>query len=619
MIVYGDVPREAEPQALLRTLEVALRHVAVLPPGIRRHGALAAAFIQAGELAQGLADAGFAARGDLDAPSALDDAAMALVMQLAATLRCSWRSGFRDMPPLPEVKLPDALPERVRPKRAEGFSFYALYPEAFLAAAEASGLGPETRVIGLRSIGLPLAALVATALGTSPPVTLRPVGHPFRRQLALSPAMAARLRGRGACAVVDEGPGLSGSSMGAVADWLEQHGTPPGQVHFFPSHGGVPGREASPRHRARWEKAPRHLRDFDALVLHAPRPAHRLEQWVEDLTGPAEVPPREISGGAWRGLWGEQEGAWPPANPQGERRKFLLHAGGGDWLLKFNGLGEEGARKATMGQALSEAGLVPAIAGERHGFLVQRWRGEATRLDQAPLPASALLPAVARYLGFRARHFAAGAEGATLATLWDMACHNTAEALGEEAARALRRTQPDLARAERGLRRIRGDNRLAAWEWLALPDGRLLKADALDHHAAHDLIGCQDLAWDLVGAAVELGLDPEWLSGAAAAVSGRETDPALLRAYAAPYFAFHLGAATMAAAANGGMPGDAARLREEAGRYAGALHHLISAGGLLARGGIPGGSMAHLWQATAPALPRAAHGALASPGPDAVG
>jgi hypothetical protein len=36
-----------------------------------------------------------------------------------------------------------------------------------------------------------------------------------------------------------------------------------------------------------------------------------------------------------------------------------------------------------------------------------------------------------------------------------------------------------------------------------------LKADALDHSTGHDLIGCQDVAWDIAGAAVEFDLTPE--------------------------------------------------------------------------------------------------------------
>ncbi|MXP65807.1 hypothetical protein E0493_20875 [Roseomonas sp. M0104] len=578
MIVYGDAVRHEEPHALLGALQEGLRQLSGLPPGLARHTALVARFIEAGELAQGLADAAFRARGE-DAASAQGDAGTALLTRLAAALRASWSSGFQDLPPLPEAFLPGPLPEVIAPKRMEGFSFYALYPEGYLQAAEKAGLGEATVVIGLRSIGLPLAALVAAALGAAPPVSLRPVGHPFERRLALSGEIkAALLRGQGPRAIVDEGPGLSGSSMGAVADLLEGGGIAPSRLHFFPSHGGAPGPQASARHRARWSAAARHLCDFERLVLHASRPAHRLEHWAADLTGPPEAPLRELSGGAWRALRYAAEGAWPPANPQQERRKFLLQAGGRPWLLKFTGLGPEGEGKARMGRMLSEAGLVPSLAGYRHGFLVAGWEAAARGLDQAPRPPAALLAPVARYLAFRRRHFAKGSGGASLAALWDMACHNTAEALGEPAARALRRLQPDLPRLEARLRPIAGDNRLHPWEWLALPDGRLLKADALDHHAAHDLIGCQDLAWDLVGAEVELGLAPTALAAAVARESGHATDPALPDAYRPCYLAFQLGAAGMAAAACQGMPEEAARLRAATRRYTVLLRRLIEAG-----------------------------------------
>jgi len=578
MIVYGDSARPADPRDRLRRLAEGLRAVAARPPGIRRHGALVARFIEAGELVQGLADAEFAARGE-DAPSAAQQEGMALLLRLALAVRDSWSSGFRHLPPLPDSTLTAPLPKAILPKRAEGFSFYALYPEFYLCAAAEAALGADTLVIGLRSIGLPLAALVAAALGAAPPVTLRPVGHPFQRRLALSAPLEARLRqGRGAYAIVDEGPGLSGSSMGAVADFLEDGGVPPARLHFFPSHGGAPGPQASERHRARWLRAPRHLCDFDRLVLGATVPAHRLEHWVADLAGPAEGAPRDISGGGWRSLRYGATDCWPPANPQQERRKFLLRAGGRDWLLSFSGLGPEGERKAGMARALSEAGLVPPMAGWRHGFQVSAWQGEACGLDQAPRPAAALLGPVARYLTFRQRHFDGEAAGADLAALWDMACHNTAEALGEPTARALRRRQPDLARLEGRLRRIAGDNRLQAWEWLALPDGRLLKADALDHHAAHDLVGCQDLAWDLVGAEMELGLDAEALLAVVAAEGGAAPDPALLECYRPCYLAFQLGAASMAAAACQGLPEEARRLTAEAGRYTAALRRLLATG-----------------------------------------
>ncbi len=71
------------------------------------------------------------------------------------------------------------------------------------------------------------------------------------------------------------------------------------------------------------------------------------------------------------------------------------------------------------------------------------------------------------------------------------------------------RVPPDsrLRDLERALVPVRIDGRLHAWEWLRRDDGSFLKCDAIDHHASHDLIGCQDIAWDIAGAAVEFDLD----------------------------------------------------------------------------------------------------------------
>jgi hypothetical protein len=227
-----------------------------------------------------------------------------------------------------------------------------------------------------------------------------------------------------------------------------------------------------------------------------------------------------------------------------------------------------------MAAALSEAGLSPPVAGRRHGFLVQEFLPEARGLDQRARDPAALLAPLVRYLGFRARHFPAGL-GASLALLWEMACRNTAEALGEASAHALRRQEPDLPCLEATVRRIATDNRLHPWEWLVLPDGRLLKSDAVDHHAGHDLLGCQDLAWDIAGAAVELGLDAETLRTALEQDIGRPISPDLLRLYGICYLAFQMGAGSMAAASCSAWPAEAARLGAAAARYAARLRRLI--------------------------------------------
>ena len=374
MLVYGDVSHtESSNEKRARILD-AVREAVAMTPGVERHGALVAAFIEAGELAQGVADAMFAEHG-CDARA--QDPAMALLMEAAGIVRLSWESGFRNIVPLAaerSIQLEAALlPESIRVKRPEGYAFYALYPEAYL---EAAALGPRReniRVIGIRSIGTGLAAMVAAALGAPAPATVRPAGHPFRRELALAPELAADLLAQPEArfAVVDEGPGLSGSSFGAVADFLEDHGVAPERIHFFPSHAGDLGPQASPRHRARWAKAPRHIVDFDALVLRARDPAHRLESWVAELVGEPKGPLDDISGGAWRRRLFAHEAEWPPAHVQQERRKFILRTEAGSWLLKFVGLGREGARKLDRARALHSAGFTPEVAGYRHGFLIE--------------------------------------------------------------------------------------------------------------------------------------------------------------------------------------------------------------------------------------------------------
>lgn len=577
MLVYGDACRTEPPRLTAARLGAQVAALDAMPPGIGRHEALVAAFILAGELAQGLADHAFAAAG-ADAPHLLPDAAMALLQGLAAAVLASWRSGFAVLPKLPGCALPEPLPALVDLRQAEGFAFYALYPEGYAQAAAASGLGADTQVIGLRSIGAPLAVMVAAALGAPAPVTLRPVGHPWQRRLAMTGALADRLRQGRRFAVVDEGPGLSGSSMGAVADFLEDAGVAPGRVHFFPSHGGDPGAQASARHRGRWATAQRHVTGFDTLMRPAGgshRPAggsHRLVSWVADLTGLADGELQDISGGAWR--HGLPEARWPPAATGQERRKFLLPAGGKRWLLKFAGLGEAGRRRAAMAAALSDAGFVPGFAGHRHGFSVERWVDGAAGTDRRPVPDAAR---IARYLAFRARRFPLD-RGADTAALWAMARHNTGEHLGVAAAGALERCRFDLDDLQRRTRRIAVDGRMHAWEWLCPPSGELLKADAVDHHDSHDLVGGQDLAWDVAGAEIELGLDGRELGRTILDAGGPAIFPGLLAFCRPCYLAFQLGSYVMAAASCADQAPEAKRLAAQAERYANGLRRFI--GGL---------------------------------------
>ena len=99
-------------------------------------------------------------------------------------------------------------------------------------------------------------------------------------------------------------------------------------------------------------------------------------------------------------------------------------------------------------------------------------------------------------------------------------------------------------------RRSRTDNRLDRDKWLRLRNGRLLKTDALDHHRSHDLIGCQNAAWDVAGAVVEFDLSP-----AEAAQLIEASGPALVRDlidfFLIAYASFRVGQTTLASANEG--------------------------------------------------------------------
>jgi len=579
VLVFGDAAHSQAADAKLAAIADRLGETGT--SDIRAHAALVAAFIEASELAQGVADAEFEAAGrDVDSPAR--GATMDLLMELGRLLHRSWHRRFkvgqvretrRILARLREM----SVPSPIRCKQPEGYAFYAVYPECYLQAGAALRRGGSTRVIGIRSIGVGLGALVAVAARAPPPVTVRPVGHPFRRHLALGADLAAQLLvGKPAqFVVVDEGPGLSGSSFGAVADFLEQNGVDRQRIHFVPSHAGEPGPQASAMHRQRWRAARRHVVDFDALALRNDTPGRALTDWVVDVTGPPAAPLEDLSGGQWRCLRFSRAADWPPAHGFQEHRKFLLRNSSGSWLLKFAGLGRYGEAKLARGRALSQAGFTPEVVALRHGFLVERWLEVARPLDPRAVGRDVLLQHLASYLGFRAVHFPVAADrGAAMHVLLSMLERNATVAFGCKAAQPVTRLARHGQLLDRRIRRVATDNRMHAWEWLLLPDGRLVKTDALDHSAAHDLIGCQDIAWDVVGAAVELQLsrpERDELCGRVARISGQSLDAELLDVLTACYLAFELGYYTLAAQALPAGADELARLQTQAARYKASL------------------------------------------------
>ncbi|MGE5756940.1 MAG: hypothetical protein ACM35G_14705, partial [Planctomycetaceae bacterium] len=310
MIVFGDHRRVETTGRALDALASGCDEYAAASNRRGRAEAAMRLLIASGELAQGLLDGAFEARG-CDDWGEVEEACAALTVEAAQA-------------PLPLARLRAAigrlarlaLPASVTIRVPEGFAFYALDPALYAGAARdfraASSIPPV--VVGVRSIGATLAAVVAVGAGARDlPVTVRPVGHPFRRVVRIGPTLGARLLAYPAeahFAIVDEGPGLSGSSLGSVADWLEGHGIGPDRIHFFPGHAGDLGPEASPRHRANWRRAARHVVDFEAFRRGDFPGASRFE----DDPAADRCRVEEIAGGKWRIERYPSREDWPPAH-----------------------------------------------------------------------------------------------------------------------------------------------------------------------------------------------------------------------------------------------------------------------------------------------------------------
>ncbi len=583
-MVYGKAAAPADVGALVAGIDERIAEALAAPAGILRHGAWAAALVAAGELAQGLADAG---------AEAGEEAALALATALAGIVGQSWERGFAEDGPAARAAVADrtaalrmlapGLPGAVEIRRTEGFSHYAVYPESFWQAARSLAAPRPTRVLGLRSIGTTLACCVAAALGAPPPVTVRPEGHPFGRVISPGPRAAAAMReGAGAgWAIVDEGPGLSGSSFGSAADALRRAGVPQERIVLFPSHGGAPGPMASAEHRRLWATARVACAPDETPFSGSAVPGRGLGDWFADLTGPLLAPPDDVAAGAWRALHWQDEAAWPAVDRQNERRKVLLTARNGRFLLRYTGLGAFGRAKFMRAQRLAAAGFGIAPLGWRHGFLIEPWRGDLRplapgRARGAALPGR-LAGSLAKYLAFRADSFPAQPyEGGSLHDLLAMTRANAAEALGAAAGDDVGRWAAWLDGLAATARPIAVDGRLAPHEWLHDGAGTLLKTDALDHCCAHDLVGCQDVAWDVAGAAIEWDLDAPETAALGAEVArrgGRVVNPDLVSFFRAAYAALSVGALTLALDREAGAEAD--RLSTALARRVAALERAI--------------------------------------------
>jgi len=414
--------------------------------------------------------------------------------------------------PVPEPLLD--LPAEVETGVPEGYAYYGLFPESYVDAANrfCDEFTPvKCVVIGIRSIGTSLSAAVAGALlergVTVDSFTVRPHGHPFNRVTRLNRTIDPQAWHL----VVDEGPGLSGSSFASVAEALAAAGVPDDRIVFLPSWMPDPQRLLSRSAQERFRRHSIYVGHYDP----------GLGSWID------------VSAGKWREFLRKPDIA---AHPQHERLKFL--SPDRTVLAKFAGLGTRGQRAFDRAQILNRAGFSTAPLKIQSGFLHLHFQtGEGSPSTER----------LAAYLNFVRSAFPSK-EPVPWTSLMEMISVNLSECMKLNAA-PLEKLRPLIEDAHT----CELDGRMLPHEWTGA-----MKTDAVDHFDDHFFPGPQDIAWDIAATRIEFSLDRGFLDLFPAEIRRR------VPFYETAYGAFRLAYCRMAQQS---APGEAGRFCALAERY----------------------------------------------------
>jgi len=401
-------------------------------------------------------------------------------------------------------------------KVPEGFAFYTLFPEQYCASTfkwatdRWAAFPKRALVVGIRSIGTALSALSAAVLKSLgwqvERLTLRPVGHPFDRRVE---APLLKLPDLNRALIVDEGPGLSGSSMAAVANWLRASRV--SEIAFLTGHPGPPGNAASADVRRCWQQMPRYFTALSELRWHG----KTLEETIFERFLPREKKEtHDLSAGHWRPWTFKNKKDWPAVCSVFERTKFLCRNErshpvlarfeGLDCLIGENQTPAKAALKKMHQMAVENLTAIPV--GAASGFIHIPWI-EGVHLR----PADARNVDVLKHLG---QHLHAAAEPPLAPTEAAAASARLAEMLYWNTQTLLRPGMAELTRAwakaarDTEPTRSYGDGRVAPYEWVRTADNRLLKSNCAGHQRDHTIIGKQSLLWDIAGIVVDWNLEP---------------------------------------------------------------------------------------------------------------
>jgi hypothetical protein len=525
MLVFRDGRRSLAAATLLRQLEAALS--AVSSQTAHSSDSLLTALLHAGELESALADAGREAAQ----PAAV------LTELLADCLVEKTPPSGNALGKAIQALSSSALPESLTISVAEGFAYYALHPVDYVRALTRIHEAPHAAmVVGIRSIGTTLSAVVRSHFSSRKiscvRFTVRPAGHPFDRRVELAvrerQAVAEAITEDAAFYVVDEGPGLSGSSFLATAEALLREGVPCSNIFLLCSN----------------------QPDFSSLLA-----ANASQRWQRFRTvqvkAGSHLPVGAsifFGGGRWREYCFESTKQWPASWLQMERVKYL--SSDGHELFRFDGLGTYGSAVRERYLKVADARYGPLCESAADGFTRFPMIGGAVARHVTP----SLVRRAAEYCAFRAGEMQAGVE--SNAALEEMARINLKRELGCELGNNFRL---EIARP------VISDGKMMLHEWLEPEAGApALKLDSAAHGDDHFFPGPTDIAWDLAGAIVEWQMDESAVDEFVNRYERVAGDRVRTRlpAYRIAYAAFRMGYSKMAAAAMCGQEEESRSLLE---------------------------------------------------------
>src|SRR3954447_7313973 len=507
MLVFRDDAKQIPGQVLAHEFVQSIARVEGSDPS-----RILNALLLAGQMECGLTDIGHRSTAQ----------AVSITNKLAQLLISPHRLDNNDLLSAARALVVD-LAESLRISEAEGFAYYALHPLDFADVFAKESPSSSFAIVGIRSIGTTLSAVAVAELRSrsvcASRITVRPTGHPYNRETRLSVAERAWVdteNQRGSTfAIVDEGPGLSGSSFLSVGECLADLGVSPERILLIGTHDVNPQQLCAPGAASRWAK-------FKWRSVHS-----RIYQRFKTMVS--------LSGGRWRTVLLPAGVEWPASWQEMESLKF--------WstdrrsIFKFDGLGQFGTGVREQATAIHEAGFGPDV--EDAGDGTSRY----TFVDGAPIlsgeASTEILDRIADYCAFRSTAFKTSNHGGQ-GQLLQMVRHN----FHEETGQPLELPDDTLCTSSP----VIADARMQPYEWVRSANGHLLKVDASRHGDDHYLPGPTDICWDLAGAIVEWNMligAAEYLIAAFKKRSGIDSSRNL-SSFVLAYSAFRMGYSRMA-------------------------------------------------------------------------